>query len=184
MFDRFSLPDVISVSRRTMIMSIVIGVVGMLVLLLFSQPWGALGLGVGLGLGMANFRMIQRSVVKVGKRESENKRRPLAMNTLGRMALITIVALGLLFVKFALGFGLLAGLALFQMILLLNVTRSMLKHGAGGAIAGAVFSSGAPFDVDDDDDAIDARSYDSQPFQPDALGRGVDQGAVDGRETA
>lgn len=178
MFDKFSLPDVITVSRRTMLMSLIIGVVGMVVLLLFSQPWAALGLGVGLGLGMGNFRMIQRSVVKVGKRADENKRRPLALNTLGRMGLITVVALGLLFVEAPLGFGLLGGLALFQMILLLNVTRSMLKSGAGGAIAGAVLRSGAPFD----DDPIDAPSFDTQPTLPGVLGPGAaDRGTTDGR---
>ncbi len=152
MFDRFSLPDVMTVSRRTMLMTLVIGVVGLIVLLLVSQPWAALGLCVGLGLGMLNFRAIQRSVVKVGERVEANKRRPLAINTLGRMAIITVVALGLLFVEPPLGFGLLGGLALFQMILLLNVTRSMLKMGAGSAITGAVFSPGAPFDDDAGDD--------------------------------
>jgi hypothetical protein len=152
MFDRFSLPDVMTVSRRTMLMTLVIGVVGLVVLLLVSQPWAALGLCVGLGLGMLNFRAIQRSVVKVGERVEANKRRPLAVNTLGRMAIITVVALGLLFVEPPLGFGLLGGLALFQMILLLNVTRSMLKMGSGSAIAGAVFSSGAPFDDGPADD--------------------------------
>ncbi|HEY1734420.1 MAG TPA: ATP synthase subunit I, partial [Acidimicrobiales bacterium] len=96
MFDRFSLPDVMTVSRRTMLMTLVIGVVGLVVLLLVSQPWAALGLCVGLGLGMLNFRAIQRSVVKVGERVEANKRRPLAINTLGRMAIITVVALGLL----------------------------------------------------------------------------------------
>jgi ATP synthase I subunit len=152
MFDRFSLPDVMTVSRRTMLMTLVVGVVGLVVLLLVSQPWAALGLCVGLGLGMLNFRAIQRSVVKVGERVEANKRRPLAINTLGRMAIITVVALGLLFVEPPLGFGLLGGLAVFQMLLLANVTRSMFKMGSGGAIAGAVFSSGAPFDdgpVDD-----------------------------------
>jgi ATP synthase I chain len=152
MFDRFSLPDVMTVSRRTMLMTLVIGVVGLIVLLLVSQPWAALGLCIGLGLGMLNFRAIQRSVVKVGERVEANKRRPLAINTLGRMAIITVVALGLLLVEPPLGFGLLGGLALFQMILLLNVSRSMLKMGAGSAIAGAVFSSGAPFDDAADDD--------------------------------
>ncbi len=179
MFDKFSLPDVMTVSRRTMLMAVIIGVLGMVVLLLFSQPWAALGLGVGLGLGMLNFRAIQRSVVKVGEREQVNKRRPLALNTLGRMGVITVVALGLLLIKPPLGFGLLGGLALFQMILLLNVTRSMLKSGAGSAIAGAVFSSGAPFD---DDDPIDAPSYGVAPSQPDGLGQGAaDRGTTDGR---
>jgi len=127
MFERFSLPDVAGVSRRTMLGALVAGVVGLVALLLFSQPWAALGFCAGLGIGMVNFRLIQRSVIHVGERAEENKRRPLAVNTLGRMAVITVVALGLLFIKPPLGFGVIAGMALFQMLLLGNVTRSMMK---------------------------------------------------------
>ena len=57
MFDRFSLPDVddrCPVARCSC--ALVIGVVGLVVLLLVSQPWAALGLCVGLGLGVLNFR--------------------------------------------------------------------------------------------------------------------------------
>lgn len=135
MFDRFSLPDVAAVSRRTMLGALVVGVAGLLVLLLVSQPWAAVGLCGGLGLGMSNFRLVQRSVAKVGRRVEANKRRPLAMNTLGRMAAITVVALGLLFVLPPLGLGLIGGMALFQLILLANVTRSMLKMGPGAVLA-------------------------------------------------
>lgn len=135
MFDRFSLPDLARVSRRTMLGALVAGVVGLVVLTLFNQAWAGLGLCVGLALGISNFRMVQRSVVKVGERMPTNKRRPLAMNTMGRMAVITAVALGLLFVLPPLGFGLLGGLALFQFLLLGNVTRSMLKMGAGAPTA-------------------------------------------------
>lgn len=135
MFDRFSLPDVAAVSRRTMLGALVVGVAGLLVLLLVSQPWAAVGLCGGLGLGMSNFRLVQRSVAKVGRRVEANKRRPLAMNTLGRMAAITVVALGLLFVLPPLGLGLIGGMALFQLILLANVTRSMLKMGPGAVLS-------------------------------------------------
>lgn len=138
MFERFSLPDVAAVSRRTVLGAIVTGVVGIVLCLLFNQPWAAVGLGLGLGLGIFNFRLIQRSVVKVGERMDQRHRRPLALNTLSRMMLITVVALGLLFVEAPLGFGLLGGLALFQLLLLLNVTRSMLKMGAGGGGGGLV----------------------------------------------
>lgn len=132
MFDRFSLPDLAAVSRRTVLGALICGVIGIVLCLVFNQPWAAVGLGVGLGMGIFNFRLIQRSVVKVGQRVDENRRRPLALNTLSRMMLITVVALGLLFVEPPLGFGLLGGLALFQLLLLLNVTRSMLKMGIGG----------------------------------------------------
>lgn len=131
------LPDVAAVARRTMIGALVLGVLGLVVLLFFNLPWAALGLCIGLGVGMINFRLILRSVVRVGKRDAANKRRPLAMNTLGRLMAITVVALVLAWFVTSLGLGIIAGVALFQFILLGNVTRSMLKaqwapEGPGG----------------------------------------------------
>lgn len=127
MFDRFSLPDLARVSRRTMLAALVAGVVGLVALTFLGQPWAGVGLCVGLALGISNFRLVQRSVARVGDRMPTNRRRPLAVNTMGRMGAITVVALGLLFVLPPFGFGLLGGLALFQFLLLGNVTRSMLS---------------------------------------------------------
>lgn len=140
MFANFSLPDVATVSRRTVLGALAVGVVGLLGTLLLSAPLIGLGLCIGLGIGILNFRMIQRSVVRVGERQDENKRRPLALNTVGRLAVISVVALGLLFVSFDLGLGVMVGLAAFQALLLLNVTRSMFKMGhlAAGAGTGAI----------------------------------------------
>ncbi len=132
-FDRFSLPDVAVVSRRTVIGALVAGVIGIVALLFASMPWAAVGLGMGLGLGLLNFRLIMRSVVRVGERAGEHTRRPLALNTLGRMGLLTVIALGMLFIEPQLGFGLLGGLALFQLLLLVNVTRAMLRPAGGPA---------------------------------------------------
>ncbi|HLW44928.1 MAG TPA: hypothetical protein VKR78_01845, partial [Acidimicrobiales bacterium] len=130
MFERFQLPDVAAVARRTMLGALIVGVLGLVVLLLFSETWAALGLCIGIGLGIGNFRLILRSVVKVGKRVEGNKRRPLAINTLGRLMVMTVIALVLAWVKPPLGLGIIGGLALFQFLLLANVTRSMLRAGA------------------------------------------------------
>ena len=133
MFERVQLPDVATVARRTMLGALVVGVLGLVVLLLFSQNWASLGLCVGIGLGMVNFRLVMRSVAKVGRRAEGNKRRPLAMNTLGRLMTMTVIALALAWVEPPLGLGIIGGLALFQFLLLANVTRSMLKAGVAGA---------------------------------------------------
>lgn len=130
MFEHFSLPDVARVSRRTVIGSLVVGVVGLVTCLALGAAMAGLGLCIGLGLGLGNFRMVQRSVAKVGERAVENKRRPLATNTVARLAVVSVVALGLLFVNFDLGFGIMGGLAAFQFMLLVNVARSMLRMGA------------------------------------------------------
>jgi hypothetical protein len=133
MFEQVQLPDVATVARRTMLGALVLGVLGLVVLLLFSQNWASLGLCVGIALGMGNFRLVVRSVLKVGRRVEGNKRRPLAMNTLGRLMTMTVIALALAWVEPPLGLGIIGGLALFQFLLLANVTRSMLKAGVARA---------------------------------------------------
>ncbi len=129
MFARFSLPDVPSVSRRTVTAALIVGVLALAAAISFDKALLGVGACVGLALGTLNFRLVGSSVVKVGAREDENKRRPLAMNTLTRMGIISVITIGLLFLSFELGFGVLAGLAVFQMLLLVNVARSMLKLG-------------------------------------------------------
>jgi hypothetical protein len=165
MFARFSLPDVATVSRRTVFSALTVGVLGLILCLVLNAALVGLGLCIGLGLGIFNFRMVQRSVVKVGARADENKRRPLALNTVGRLGLISVVALGLLFLSFDLGFGVLAGLAAFQLMLLINVARSMAKMGTGG-FDGVI-------DVDALDGGVDDRSLDAVPV-PDELPGGED----------
>jgi hypothetical protein len=131
MFADFALPDLARVSRRTVLSGLIFGVIGLVACLAFGAPLTGLGLCVGLGLGLFNFRLVQRSVAKVGAREDENHKRPLAANTVGRLAIISILAIGLLFLSFDLGLGVMVGLAAFQFFLLLNVARSMFKMGHG-----------------------------------------------------
>ncbi len=136
MFDHVSVPDVARVARRTMVTALVIGLVALGVALVLGYPLVGVGACVGIGLGMLNFRLITASVIKVGRRAGANRRRPLAMNTLSRLGAISAVTLGLLFLSFPLGFGVLGGLAVFQVALLSNTARAMLA-GAADAVAGA-----------------------------------------------
>jgi hypothetical protein len=129
MFAHFSLPNVPDVARRTVSMVLVVGVAAVVACVSFGVALLGLGACIGLGLGTLNFRMIGNSVARVSASEVENKRRPLAVNTLGRLGIITVVTLGLMTVSHELGFGILAGLAVFQLILLTNVARSMAKAG-------------------------------------------------------
>ncbi|HEY1466742.1 MAG TPA: hypothetical protein VGF11_06790 [Acidimicrobiales bacterium] len=129
MFARFSLPDVPAVSRRTVTAALIVGVLALAAAISFDRYLLGVGACIGLALGTVNFRLVGSSVVKVGAREDDNKRRPLAMNTLARMGIISAITIGLLFLSFNLGFGVLAGLAVFQLLLLVNVARSMFKLG-------------------------------------------------------
>jgi hypothetical protein len=132
MFANFALPDLARVSRRTVFSALSFGVIGLVACLALSAALTGLGLCIGIGLGVVNFRLIQRSVAKIGAREDENHKRPLATNTVGRLAAISVCAVGLLFLSFDLGLGVMVGLAAFQFFLLLNVARSMFTMGHGG----------------------------------------------------
>jgi hypothetical protein len=128
-FAHFSLPSVPDVARRTVSAALLFGVAALVACIAFGQPWLGLGACIGLALGTFNFRMIGNSVARVTARVDANKRRPLAINTLGRMGIITVVTIGLLFISPTIGFGVLGGLAVFQVVLLANVARSMAKAG-------------------------------------------------------
>ena len=67
--------------------------------------------------------MIGNSVARVSASEVTNKRRPLALNTLGRLGIITVVAIGLMLVSHSVGWGVFGGLFVFQIILLTNAAR-------------------------------------------------------------
>jgi uncharacterized membrane protein required for colicin V production len=128
-FAHFSLPNVGDVARRTTGSALVVGVAGLVAAVSFGYLLVGLGGCIGLALGLLNFRLIGVSVDKVTAMDVDNPKRPLAVNTLGRMGVITVIALGLCFVSKPLGFGVLGGLAAFQIILVANFARSMAKAG-------------------------------------------------------
>jgi hypothetical protein len=127
-FSNFSLPQVSTVARRTALAALVLGVVALVALVLLDHPLIGLGFCLGLAMALGNFRLIQAATVRAVSKEREHKRRPLAMNTLGRMGAITVVALALVFASHQLGFGVLIGLAAFQVMLVTNVVAAMLKE--------------------------------------------------------
>jgi hypothetical protein len=129
MLAHFTLPNVPEVARRTLSMVLVIGVAALVASVSFEKPLLGLGACLGLGLGTLNFRMVGNSVDRVAASGAQNRKRPLALNTFGRLGIITVLTLGLMTVSHQLGFGILGGLAVFQIILIANVARSMAKAG-------------------------------------------------------
>lgn len=151
MFEYFSPADLLRVSRHTVVSALAVGGVGLVAAMLLDAPWVGLGIVIGVAIGIGNFRLIVKSVAKVGAREGVNHRRPLAANTLTRLGAITVVALGLCFIKLPLGMGVLAGLGIFQVVLLANMARSMFKMGGGG-IGGMLDAASASVSYHDDGD--------------------------------
>jgi hypothetical protein len=167
LFSQVSLPDLAKISKRAVFGSLAIGIVGLVGCVLLGAALVGLGLCIGIALGVGNFRMVQGSVAKAGHRPGP-KRRPLALNTVSRLGIITAVALGLLFVNFDLGFGVMAGLAVFQFLLLFAVIRSIIKSGAvaGGVGGGSLLSGiGGMFSVDGLEDVVDVSSTEVPPIE-------------------
>ena len=126
-FANLSLPQISSLARRTALVAIGLGVLGLVVTVVMGYPLAGVGVCLGLAMAMVNFRLITRATVKASASERADKRRPLVTNTLGRLGVISAIALLLAWLVRPLGFGTIIGLALFQFTLLANVTTTLLR---------------------------------------------------------
>ena len=120
------------VLRRTIIASLIVGVVGVLVLLLLSVPWAALGLAIGLAMAVVNLRFLDAGIAKLNTEgEVSNKvlRRAMGTKSVTRLGIITLVCIGLLLLNGGLGIGAVAGLVLFQLLFVVNVGRVVVSQG-------------------------------------------------------
>ncbi|QUQ71206.1 ATP synthase subunit I [Kutzneria sp. CA-103260] len=112
--------------RRPLLMSAAMGVLALVVSgLLGHILMGVFGV-VGLGLGLLNTRLVQRSVAKATITENPSKR-GLAISALGRLAIITALAIGLFFLVRPDGIGIFLGLAVFQLIMIASTSASAVK---------------------------------------------------------
>ena len=104
--------------RRSVIMAATIGVLTLIVSGLLGHVLLGVFVLVGLGLGAGNTWLVQRSVVSYANSEATNKKGRFTRSVLGRLAIITVVALGLALLVRPDGVGVLAGVAIFQMLML------------------------------------------------------------------
>jgi hypothetical protein len=120
------------VLRRTIVSALIVGVVAILIALLLSQPWAALGLAFGLAIAVLNLRILDAGVAKLNTEgETSNKvlRRAIGTKSVTRLGVITVVCIGLLLLNGALGIGAVAGLVIFQLLFVVNVGRVIISQG-------------------------------------------------------
>jgi ATP synthase I chain len=120
------------VLRRTIVSSLIVGAAAVLIALLLSQPWAALGLAFGLTIAVLNLRFLDAGVAKLNTSgETNNKvlRRALGTKSVTRLGVITIICIGLLLLNGALGIGAVAGLVIFQLLFVVNVGRVIISQG-------------------------------------------------------
>jgi hypothetical protein len=120
------------VLRRTIVSALIVGVAAVVIALLLSQPWAALGLAFGLTIAVLNLRFLDAGVAKLNTSgETNNKvlRRALGTKTVTRLSVITVICIGLLLLNGALGIGAVAGLVIFQLLFVVNVGRVIISQG-------------------------------------------------------
>jgi len=123
-------PALANASRRYRSILIVCPIVGAIVLvalIVLGYPIAGATFCVGLFIGFVNSRMVISSLARFAESENPNKR-ALMSGVVQRLALVTLIALGIGFTFRPEGFAVLAGLALFQTMALGSTSASMMRE--------------------------------------------------------
>ncbi len=127
LLEQLPLPEVTRLLRRTTLMAAALGVVALVATIGISHPLIGLGACIGLSLGLVNIRMITASVARLNERQAAHPKRILASHTLARLAVTTAVVIGLMFAASQLGLSAAGGLAVFYLLLVVNLLVSLLR---------------------------------------------------------
>jgi len=129
-FSSLSVPQLSGLARRTALVALGLGIIALVASTVVGYFLFGLGVCIGLAMALGNFRLIARATAKAAASARVDKRRPLVTNTLGRLGLISVIALVLAWLVRPLGFGAIVGLAIFQFTLLANVLVILLRDPA------------------------------------------------------
>lgn len=114
--------------RKTRILAVAFGVIGLIVASLLGYPLAGLGIVLGLILGGVNTRWVDTSVARLQNvGGAKAARRPLAMRTLVRLGFTTACVLALLILVTSVGFGALGGLVLYQAAFLSSMISAVFR---------------------------------------------------------
>lgn len=116
-------------TRAAIVPAIVAGVIALIVGFVIGQPLGGIGVCIGLGLGMVNARVLQTSVARRFELLADKPGRRTGFLSSGatRLAALTLGTLALVWLVRPLGFGILIGLALFQVLMIGFAAVAMYK---------------------------------------------------------
>lgn len=137
--------------RRTIGSAIVVAVAALAVGLVVGQDLAGAGVVLGLIGATANHRLFQVSTARYSNTDGRLDRRPYFSSVAARLGGLTIVAFALLFFIRPMGFGMVGGLVVFQLLLMGNALgalwryqRVQLSSLAGGPLAGAPLAGDQP----------------------------------------
>jgi len=130
-----SLSAVAAISmRRLAVIAAVLGVAMIAALTPFGLAGIALFGCVGIGLGLLNTVLIRRTADRYATSNDPHRKRHSAGNVLGRLAIITVLALGCAVLLRPHGMGVFLGLALFQFVMIFAVTIPLIKELRRGGV--------------------------------------------------
>jgi hypothetical protein len=124
--DGYRLPEMSLSLQWPIIMSVVLGMVAVAAAKALGRPFGGLYACFGLFLGLVNLWMVQRSVAKVTA-ETNPSKQLMALSSFKRLGIISLFALVVGFLDRPDGLGVFLGLAVFQVVFLLNAIVPVLK---------------------------------------------------------
>jgi len=114
--------------RRTLASCIVLGVLAVFVGVVLGHPLAGVGVLLGLAAATVNHRLFQISTVRYSSADGHMERKPYAGSVAARLGGITVVAFALLYFVRPMGFGMVAGLVAFQVLLMANALGALWRY--------------------------------------------------------
>ncbi len=111
--------------KRSLVLAIPVGALALAALALLGHPLAGFFVVLGLAFGVLNTRLMQRSVVRYGERRSKGS---FVRGMLGRLFLLTAACLVAVYFVKPDGVGLLAGIAIFQALVLFGAAVPVFKE--------------------------------------------------------
>lgn len=111
--------------KRSLVLAIPCGGLSLLLLALLGHPLAGLFVVAGLALGFGNVWMVQRAVVRFGENQSKAS---FLRSVFGRLGLVTLIGLTAAYFIRPDGFGVLCGVAIFQVLMLLGAMIPMYRE--------------------------------------------------------
>jgi hypothetical protein len=113
--------------RRSMVVAAVLGVISIVALAFVGHAlMGVFGC-LGLALGAVNNRMLQLSVLRYAKAGGAVTKKQFRRGVMGRLAALTLIALGCALLVRPDGLGVFVGLAVFQVLMLVGAAIPVFR---------------------------------------------------------
>lgn len=123
----FALTGVRTQFRKILIVTPIIGAIGMTAASLLGYPIAGALFCVGLALGLINTRMVIGAAVRYAATEDPSKG-PVISGSLQRLAVITVVGFGLAYAFRPEGLAVLIGLAFYQVLMMGSASGPLLRE--------------------------------------------------------